>query len=210
MRHIVLMLACIKAHCKAMFISPRNSSDGQHSLFTATACDLIYYARPFGPLVDTWLLERLTMRAVEAADAGTWLLSNGPRFGSACTFKEARWEPVIVLHTSGSTGRQKPIIIRHGSIAITDRQRKPWAPKSTRMRSRVWQWDCWADNCTQQLLCPPLFHVAGRHMYSYEPPPRNLARTSRDAADTHLAAECSIAHRNTPSLGHAGAAFIWK
>ncbi len=35
-------------------------------------------------------------------------------------FEGARWEPLCVLHTSGSTGIPKPIVVRHGMIAIND------------------------------------------------------------------------------------------
>lgn len=36
------------------------------------------------------------------------------------TFEEARWEPLCVLHTSGSTGIPKPIVVRHGMLSIGD------------------------------------------------------------------------------------------
>jgi acyl-coenzyme A synthetase/AMP-(fatty) acid ligase len=36
------------------------------------------------------------------------------------TFVEARQDPFVVLHTSGSTGLPKPIIVPNGSLAMPD------------------------------------------------------------------------------------------
>ncbi len=124
-RYLVVMLACIKAHHKALFISPRNSLEGQLSLFEATACDIVYYADPFGPAVETWLRKRPTMRATKVAGADAWLQSNAAPFLYTRSFEQARFEPVVVLHTSGSTGHPKPVTIRHGSIAISDKATAP-------------------------------------------------------------------------------------
>ena len=39
------------------------------------------------------------------------------------TFEHAAQDPFIVIHTSGSTGLPKPIIIRHGGLATIDAHR---------------------------------------------------------------------------------------
>ena len=38
------------------------------------------------------------------------------------TFAEARQEPFVILHTSGSTGLPKPIRVPNGSLATVDAQ----------------------------------------------------------------------------------------
>ena len=37
-------------------------------------------------------------------------------------FEEAAQDPFIIVHTSGSTGLPKPIILYHGGVATLDRQ----------------------------------------------------------------------------------------
>lgn len=43
-----------------------------------------------------------------------------PAFGFEKTFDQARYEPLVVLHTSGSSGIPKPVTVTHGSIATMD------------------------------------------------------------------------------------------
>jgi acyl-coenzyme A synthetase/AMP-(fatty) acid ligase len=40
------------------------------------------------------------------------------------TFEQGRWEPLCTLHSSGTTGMPKPIIVRHGAMALRDGQQK--------------------------------------------------------------------------------------
>lgn len=39
------------------------------------------------------------------------------------TFEEAKFDPVIVLHTSGTTGLPKPIELKHGGLVTVDAHR---------------------------------------------------------------------------------------
>ena len=38
------------------------------------------------------------------------------------TFEEAQHDPFVVIHTSGSTGLPKPVIMYHGGLATVDAQ----------------------------------------------------------------------------------------
>lgn len=60
------------------------------------------------------------------------------------TFEEAEWDPLVVLHTSGSTGLPKPIVARQGMLAIADKyhnlgewkDRRIWVDEMTRRSKR--------------------------------------------------------------------------
>jgi acyl-CoA synthetase (AMP-forming)/AMP-acid ligase II len=149
-RYLIVLLASVKAHCKALFISPRNSSEAQLSLFKATNCELLFYAEPFQTMIQHWLREHL-MQVIMVPSADEWLRLTPALFPYNRAFDEGRWDPLIVLHTSGSTGLPKPIIVRQGSLAIADQLRlrpmfsfKEWATRSKRL-----------------FLPMPLFHMAG-------------------------------------------------
>ncbi|KAM4061584.1 male sterility protein [Hirsutella rhossiliensis] len=154
-RYGIVMLACIKAGRKALFVSPRNSTEGQLSLFERTRCDHLWYAESFESLVQPWVGQR-PMKATVVPAAEEWLNSNPEPFPYSRTFEDARWDPMAVLHTSGSTGIPKPIVVRQGSLAIADGQRT--LPE---YHGCDILWKHWEKNATRMFMPMPLFHAAG-------------------------------------------------
>ncbi|KAL1836051.1 hypothetical protein VTK73DRAFT_5219 [Phialemonium thermophilum] len=68
---------------------------------------------------------------------------------------EVRWGPLVVLHTSGSTGLPKPIVCREGMLAVADafhdipdRDGRPIAMRA------------WAEKSKLMFVPMPLFHAA--------------------------------------------------
>ncbi|UNI19521.1 putative NRPS-like protein biosynthetic cluster [Purpureocillium takamizusanense] len=153
-RYPIFMLACIKAHHKAFFISPRNSTEGQISLFKAINCSMLYFAESYLQTVLPWL-ERHPMRIVMAPDPETWLASTASPMAFTKLFDEARWDPLVVLHTSGSTGMPKPIVMRQGSLAIADDLRN-----GPDLHGEPSAWSYWGT-ASKFFLPMPLFHAAG-------------------------------------------------
>ena len=71
------------------------------------------------------------------------------------TFEEARQEPLVVLHTSGSTGLPKPIVLKHGLMATIDAHHLI-GPLEGR--------DAWYTTLTEadrNYVSMPPFHAAG-------------------------------------------------
>ena len=69
LRYPIAMVACIKAGMKALFISPRNSLEGQLNLFEKTACDLVFYDKSFEDDVKPWLEARPSLKAIPTSTA---------------------------------------------------------------------------------------------------------------------------------------------
>lgn len=74
------------------------------------------------------------------------------------TFKEGERNPVVVLHSSGSTGIPKPITMTHGSFAVLDNERNlPSVPG--RQNRDFGIWDFPGGGRFYHIF--PYFHLAG-------------------------------------------------
>ena len=69
------------------------------------------------------------------------------------TFAEARLEPLVVLHTSGSTGIPKPVIMVHGTLSCIDAYRLIPSLGGREVAGPSWEG-------TRLFLGFPLFHAA--------------------------------------------------
>jgi hypothetical protein len=81
---------------------------------------MVLYASTFKTLIQPWLHER-PIESMMVSSSEVWLSSEEVApFPYNKTWEEARWDPLVVLHTSGSTGIPKPIIVRQGMLCISD------------------------------------------------------------------------------------------
>jgi len=130
------------------------------SLFDKTDCHIIVFPTTHRNMVQPWLQER-EMQAVETGPLEAWFPEEDVEpFPYHKSFDEAEWEPLCVLHTSGSTGIPKPIIVRQGMLAISDRyHRMPdWEGRKIFLRG-------FSDNSQRNLMPMPLFHAAGLYVF---------------------------------------------
>ncbi|EFQ26791.1 thioester reductase domain-containing protein [Colletotrichum graminicola] len=157
-RYLIITVACIKAGYKALLTSPRNSFEGHMNLFEKTDCHVICFDESFKDVVQP-LLEERPMDTIVVTSADGWLSDDEvPHFPYDKTFEEAKYDPVVVLHSSGSTGLPKPIAARVGMVAIADafRDLQDFQGSETSLASAV---------LGSRLFLPmPLFHAAGCYM----------------------------------------------
>jgi acyl-CoA synthetase (AMP-forming)/AMP-acid ligase II len=103
-----------------MLLSPRNSVEGHLAVIDRCSCDLWILPTQRIGHVDQ-VLEKRPMHEAALPELSD-LLENEivPSYSYNKPFFEARQDPFVVLHTSGSTGLPKPVIVPNGSLATTD------------------------------------------------------------------------------------------
>ncbi|KAH8715345.1 Non-canonical non-ribosomal peptide synthetase FUB8 [Beauveria bassiana] len=119
-RYLILFAAGVKAGCQIMFPSPRNNTDSQVSLLQVTKCQKLLYGKEYAKRIQPWLRES-GIGALEMLGLDQVLKDEpAPVHPYNETFESAKFDPVIILHTSGSTGIPKPIYCNQGLFASAD------------------------------------------------------------------------------------------
>ncbi|KAK1704900.1 uncharacterized protein BDZ83DRAFT_594754 [Colletotrichum acutatum] len=121
LRHVLLTYACVKVGCTALFLSPKNSTEGALTVLEAAKCSI--WVNPCGyscPLVDD-ILQKRSMKVFHLPEVDDLLNAETTEsYSYTKSFDEASQTPFCVLHTSGSTGLPKPIAWSHGLIGTMD------------------------------------------------------------------------------------------
>ncbi|KAM0813786.1 putative Acetyl-CoA synthetase-like protein [Seiridium cardinale] len=117
----ILVLACIKTGYKLFLSSPRNTLEAHLHLLNETDCHTFLMPPGFPLPVVKQILGQKAMRVLEIPDLQYWIKEEPVKhYPYTKTFTEARLDPFVVLHTSGSTGMPKPIIQTHGTTTTLD------------------------------------------------------------------------------------------
>ena len=161
-RYMIFVLAAVKTGYRLLLPSLRNSVANHLSVLDATKCSTLLHAHSTS--VQSILDERGSFKAVEVPELA-WLLDPTPveDYPYKRTFQQAEWEPLLILHSSGSTGPPKPIVFTHGSAETIRAQLFP-APDP--------KWTPWLQTLKAgtKAFCPmPFFHVFPLNGYSHGP-----------------------------------------
>ncbi|MCJ1242991.1 hypothetical protein MMC30_000187 [Trapelia coarctata] len=154
-RYSILVIAAIKTQYKIMLPAPRNSIDGMLSLLEATNCQRLL--RAASTKVDH-IQSRVNVEVLVVPELDELLNGDGEAVYSYPyhkAFEQAQFDPVIVLHTSGTTGLPKPIELKHGGLLTVDAHRaiKPFKGYEGQLTA--------LENYKQLYCAFPPFHAAG-------------------------------------------------
>lgn len=136
-----------------LLISPRNSVSDHISLFKATESrGLLTPIEPCLPVV-TSLLKEHSIRVINSPSLGQLLDGDYPHYPFPKTFMEARDEPLVVVHTSGTTTVPKPIIYTHDFAASYMQWGQLEAPPGSESQVSLVQ-------SNRLIVTLPFFHVS--------------------------------------------------
>ncbi|KAK6598613.1 nonribosomal peptide synthetase [Botrytis cinerea] len=113
-----LILGATKAGYKVLLLSPRNSVAAQLDLIKATRCrTFITSGRPLPSVAAILAAAGSALQTLEIPTVEDLSATPSQHYPYDKTFDEVCDEPLVVMHTSGSTGFPKPISWTHGFCA---------------------------------------------------------------------------------------------
>ncbi|KAL4865150.1 hypothetical protein BDV12DRAFT_200434 [Aspergillus spectabilis] len=117
-RQNALVLAGCKVGYKLLLCSPRNTLAGYQALLGALEVQTVLVAGPpyALPILDT-IMGSCRMRQLLIAPPDQLLAIKSHHYPFNKRFMDAANEPLLVLHTSGTTALPKPIIITHNWVS---------------------------------------------------------------------------------------------
>ncbi|KAL8707220.1 MAG: hypothetical protein Q9220_007714 [cf. Caloplaca sp. 1 TL-2023] len=153
LRYFILALAATKVGYKTLFPSPRNSVEATRSLFDKTKCRTLFTSSEVA--VEQLVTKSGPRHLVLESLIELLFKSDVPSYPYGKTFDEADHDPFIVIHTSGSTGLPKPVVIYHGGLATVDGHHNLPSYDEGQAQVRAF------GTRTRMLQTLPPFHVAG-------------------------------------------------
>ncbi|KAI8950476.1 hypothetical protein F4801DRAFT_548745 [Xylaria longipes] len=164
-RYSAIFLAAVKCRYKVLFISPRNQAAQNERMVLHSGCRALFYGEEMATIVDTLRrgrLQEVTIKSVPSLDELLQTPEDVDIYRYERTFDEARDEPCLILHSSGSTGDPKLVTMTHGTFACTDNDRNMPVPEG-RTPQNAAQFDF--EGGGKFYSCFPPYHLAGVHAY---------------------------------------------
>ncbi|APA11657.1 hypothetical protein sscle_08g064270 [Sclerotinia sclerotiorum 1980 UF-70] len=158
LRYILLMIAAIKTGHKLFVPSPRNSLEAHVKLLKDYRCENFLFAgdSPSSCKIVNGIQNQIDLRTIAVPTLNHFLHPSfdAPHYEYSATYDEARFQPFVAMHTSGTTGIPKPIVIPQGVITGLDASQKASSLFGICTGSDYWR----GLRC---FLTFPLFHAAG-------------------------------------------------
>lgn len=152
----VAEMALMKAGYKALLPSPRNSQEGQASLFKTTKCSILIHSKGVDSHVESIKSALPDLRTLEIPSFDD-LCQFGSKDGEFSEVPSGDHDQVLVLHTSGSTGLPKPIYHTHASIYTIAAAKELHAPEGRQNAQ-----DAFLESDKLLLSPAPFFHMMGQ------------------------------------------------
>ncbi|KAI1117615.1 acetyl-CoA synthetase-like protein [Nemania sp. NC0429] len=163
LRGVIVFFAAVLCGYKLLMPSPRNPPSTTVSLLEQTGSTKLLFASELASIVKPIqalapALEGRTIPSFREMMEGSYR-----PYPYNKSFEEARDDPIVVLHSSGSTGLPKPITMTHGTFATVDNHKNlPVVPNRKPIDSTIWDFDGEARVYTMF----PFFHLGGFITYT--------------------------------------------
>ncbi|KAI9705314.1 MAG: putative NRPS-like protein biosynthetic cluster [Bogoriella megaspora] len=166
LRTPILFYAAIKCGFKMLFPSPRNPASTNALLMKQTQCAKLLFPHEMAQMVGNLRAELSGLETFEIPPFQEMMDAKSDPFPYKKRFEDSVNNPIVVLHSSGSTGIPKPITMTHGTFATLDNDRNvPDVPGRKKHDFTLWDSICGKRFFT---IFPP-FHLAGFVSFAITP-----------------------------------------
>ncbi|KAM3075334.1 hypothetical protein ACMFMG_007227 [Clarireedia jacksonii] len=158
LRYVLLMIASVNTGHKLFVPSPRNSLEAHVKLLHDYQCDsfLVAEESQVAQKIVNGIQSQIKLQVVRVPRLEYFLdpANHARHYEYNKSFDEAKLDPFAAMHTSGTTGLPKPIVVRQGVIASLDACQRIASLCGSRPFVDYWK----GMRC---FLPFPLFHAAG-------------------------------------------------
>ncbi|KAF2237267.1 putative NRPS-like enzyme [Viridothelium virens] len=146
--------------CQKVFLpSPRNPAAINISLMDQIQSTKLVHSEEVLATIHGICDKKSGLKCLQLETVDELLEHRADRFEWAPSFEQAKDDPILVLHSSGSTGYPKPIISTHRSFTVIDNDHK-FPGVAGRINNDFSLWDFKVENARMYDAFPP-FHLAG-------------------------------------------------
>ncbi|KAF1956304.1 acetyl-CoA synthetase-like protein [Byssothecium circinans] len=158
LRSVAVVLAGIKCGYKVLLPSPRNPPATNASLMQQTSCKTVLHTSKVLPVVKLLDTASPNLHSHCIPPFQEMLDSSPAPFPFTKSYSTHLHDPIIILHSSGSTGLPKPITMTHATFAVLDSERN--LPQTHGRKNRDYSiWDLPPGSRFYTIF--PYFHLAG-------------------------------------------------
>jgi acyl-coenzyme A synthetase/AMP-(fatty) acid ligase len=126
--YAIVVVAAAKVGRKVLLASHLATMDAHLSLLDALSCTAVIYTPETTKLAQSLQPKYTNARYICTKSLGSWLTDSthtsstrNERYEYTKPYSKAHSDPVVVVHTSGTTGMPKPVIWTHAMLAQVDR-----------------------------------------------------------------------------------------
>ena len=88
-----------------MFLSPKNTVAQNSALLKATLCKKLFYSPELADVVNKTKLQNLDLDTTVMPPFDDYVAAYTEPFPFHRAYEDAKWDPIVTIHTSGSSGR---------------------------------------------------------------------------------------------------------
>ncbi|CAG8951144.1 hypothetical protein HYFRA_00006542 [Hymenoscyphus fraxineus] len=137
-RYNIMVLAAVKAGYKLFLSSPRNSSTAHAHLFSSLGCKTLIVTDPTSPMFASAISSQ-DLNVLKVPGIHELLDGQTRPYPYNKTWEEAKDDPLLALHTSGSTGIPKALIWTHDFAAAFYNMSQLDPPAGYESQNRLYQ-----------------------------------------------------------------------